>query len=73
MKLNLPKIPDPALIESMCLRYDHAHGIKTYHFSDKFEIETDEEFKNRQDANRRLMIQLYEEIYYYTLKDDINE
>lgn len=66
MKPNLPREPDPRLIESMCLRFDHSHAFRVPRLKDgKFEIETEEEFEKRQDYNRRVMRQLYEEVSGY--------
>jgi len=53
----VPEIPEDERIESMCVRFDHGHGIKRCIPA----METDEEFKNRQEYNRRTMRQLYEE------------
>lgn len=66
MKPNLPQFPDPRLIDSMCIRYDHSFAMRTPRLKDgKFEIESEEEFKNRQDGIRRIMRQLYEEVSGY--------
>lgn len=65
MKPNLPQEADARLIESMCLRYDHAHGIKVGSLQNRGGVETDEEFANRQESNRRLMRKLYEEVSGY--------
>lgn len=66
MKPNLPKTPDPRLIESMCLRYDHSFAMRSPRLNNgNWDIETEEEFKNRQDAIRRTMHQLYEEVSGY--------
>jgi hypothetical protein len=77
MKPNLPKDPDPRLIESMCLRYDHSHGIRSMVVRNgKFEEETVEEHEHRQDYNRRVMRQLYEEVSgygFYNYPKDENE
>lgn len=63
---HLPQIPPPALIESMCYRYDHSHGIKQYKVDDfKWRVETDDEFELRQRFNRSLMQKLYEEVAGY--------
>ncbi|AFC21830.1 hypothetical protein GAP32_378 [Cronobacter phage vB_CsaM_GAP32] len=63
MKPNLPKTPDPRLIENMCLRFDHSHAMRVPRLKDgTFEIETVEEFERRRDSNRRVMRQLYEEV-----------
>lgn len=63
---HLPQIAPTALIESMCFRYDHAHGIKQYTVDGfKWREETDEEFENRRDSNRRMMNKLYEEVAGY--------
>ncbi|SOK58664.1 hypothetical protein [Yersinia phage fHe-Yen9-04] len=79
MKPNLPQEPNPNLIESMCMRYDHSHGIRSPRFNNNtFEIETEEEFEQRQDSNRRMMRKLYEEVsgygfYQYTKDDSTDE
>lgn len=66
MKPNLPKEPDARLIESMCMRFDHSHGLRGMVIRDgKFELETTEEHAHRQDYNRRVMRQLYEEVSGY--------
>jgi hypothetical protein len=63
---HLPQTPPPALIESMCYRYDHAHGIEQYKSDGfKWRVETPEEFEMRQEGNRRIMRQLYEEVAGY--------
>lgn len=77
MKPNLPKEPDPRLIESMCLRFDHSHGIRSMRVKNgQFELETEEEFKNRQDYLRRSMRQVYEEVSgygFYNYPEDNND
>lgn len=77
MKPNLPKEPDARLIESMCMRYDHGHGLRGMVVRDgKFELETTEEHQRRQEANRRIMRQLYEEVSgygFYNYPTDENE
>lgn len=66
MTPNLPQQPDPRLIDSMCMRYDHSFAMRTPRLKDgKWDIETEEEFKNRQDGIRRVMRQLYEEVSGY--------
>src|ERR1051326_2971018 len=63
MTPNLPQQPDPRLIDSMCLRYDHSFAMRVpRHKNGSWDIETEEEFKNRQDATRRVMRQIYEEV-----------
>lgn len=63
MKPNLPEVPDPRLIESMCLRFDHAHGIQQYRIVDnEWREETVEEFARRQEYLRREMRKIYEEV-----------
>lgn len=58
----VPKQPEPERIESMCIRFDHAHGIAMPSLIDKeWRTETPEEHQQRQEANRRQMRQLYEE------------
>lgn len=59
-QLMVPATPEDERIESMCYRYDHAHGIRQPNWA-KSGMETDEEWRNRQEANRRVMRQLYEE------------
>lgn len=80
MKPNLPKEPDPRLIESMCLRFDHSHAMRVPRFQNgSFEIETEEEFERRREGNRRAMRQLYEEVsgngfyQYPNPKDKMNK
>ncbi len=73
---HLPKNPPAALIESMCFRYDHSHGIKQYCIDVyKWRLETDEEFEIRRESNRRIMRQLYEEVagYGFYKPEDTNE
>lgn len=64
--IEVPEIPEPGRLESMCMRFDHGHGIKMLMASDTkdgivFRNETDEEFSRRQEENRSIMRQLYEE------------
>lgn len=78
MKPNLPKEPDPRLIESMCLRYDHSHAMRAPRLQNgSFIVETVEEFERRRDANRRVMRQLYEEVsgngFYQYPKETMNK
>jgi hypothetical protein len=65
--IQVPEIPENERIESMCMRYDHVHGIKLMVLNENFEEdahfreETDGEFSRRQEFNRSIMRQLYEE------------
>lgn len=52
--IEVPEIPETERIESMCMRYDHAHGVAVM-------FETEDDFKRRQEYNRTTMRQLYEE------------
>ena len=52
--IQVPEIPEDERIESMCIRFDHSHGIAG-------PFESNEDWKRRQEFNRRLMRQLYEE------------
>lgn len=53
----VPEIPSDAHVESMCMRFDHSHMMKH-----SFPIEeSDENFRMRQDFNRRVVRQIYEE------------
>jgi hypothetical protein len=61
--VSVPLIPEPECIESMCLRYDHAFGIKKILFNiEPPRYEIDEEFNRRREATRVCMRQLYEEV-----------
>lgn len=74
--LGLPYTAPDALIESMCYRYDHAHGIKQYKVDGfKWREETDDEFAARQHFNRNLMHKLYQEVagYGFYKPEDNNE
>ncbi|QOI71866.1 hypothetical protein pEaSNUABM50_00384 [Erwinia phage pEa_SNUABM_50] len=78
MKPNLPQEPNPNLIESMCMRFDHSHGIRSLRMKDgKYDVETEEEFESRRVSNRRVMRQLYEEVsgygFYQYPKDSTDE
>lgn len=50
----VPLHPEAERIESMCFRFDHGHGIERFG-------EDNEGFLKRQESNRVLMRQLYEE------------
>lgn len=53
----VPEIPSEAHVESMCMRFDHSHGMKH-----DFPLpESDENFRMQQDFNRRVVRQIYEE------------
>lgn len=58
----VPKQPEPERIESMCIRFDHSHGVAMPRIWDgDWSVETADQHKQRQEANRRQMRQLYEE------------
>jgi hypothetical protein len=62
--IQVPDVPEDERIESMCMRYDHSHGIKNLVVDSelrRMRMENDAEFARRQETNRRLMRQLYEE------------
>jgi hypothetical protein len=52
--IEVPENPETERIESMCMRYDHAHGIPVM-------FETEDDWHRRQEYNRTTMRQLYEE------------
>jgi hypothetical protein len=58
--LSVPRVPEPACIDSMCLRYDHGFSLKRWNIGQGRE-ESDEEFERRRDSIRSTMRQLYEE------------
>lgn len=60
--LSVPAIPEPACLDSMCMRYDHGFGIKRLNtWVNPIREETDEEFERRRESTRSTMRQLYEE------------
>ena len=66
--IMVPADPPAELIESMCMRYRHDHGIPQ-NFPEQ---ETDEQFRRRQEGTRTTMRQLYEEATgqgYYRIPD----
>lgn len=52
--ISVPAIPEEERIESMCVRFDHGHGIPRM-------FESEANWKVRQEYNRATMRQLYEE------------
>jgi uncharacterized protein YfcZ (UPF0381/DUF406 family) len=52
----VPVEPSAAHIESMAMRFDHSHGIAM-----SIPPETEDDFKRRQEYNRRVSRQMYEE------------
>lgn len=61
--VQIPLEPEDACIESMCLRFDHGHGARKWSPFGQGPggYETDDQFRSRQESNRRVMRQLYEE------------
>ncbi len=55
----VPTTPEPERIESMALRFDHAHGIRMCLITG--EGETDDAYERRRNYNRTIARQLFEE------------